>query len=273
MNVERNSKRVPGNSLNGQVAVVTGGSSGIGRATAVSLAREGARVVIIGTDETHLEESIAAVSRASANKALPLGLILDVGCEKDVKEMARRTIDHFGTIDILVNSAGIARSKDSRGQLPYTLAQLPLVEWEAMIRTNLRGTFLSNRAVLPVMISKNSGTILNIASSPGGIRGQPFAAAYCATKFAVLGLSESLAEEVGQLGIRVNALFPDLIQTPLLRNSQLEQRLGPALEVDRIANHILYLLALPKDVAIVTSRRLGHGILRSIPTNSSQWVR
>jgi 3-oxoacyl-[acyl-carrier protein] reductase len=273
MNVAGNSKRTSGNSLEGQVAVVTGGSSGIGRASAISLAREGAQVVIVGTDETHVQESITAVSSTSANKAPPLGLILDVGCEKDMEEMARRTIDHFGTIDILVNSAGIAKSRDSARQLPYSIGQLPLAEWDAVLRTNLRGTFLSNRAVLPAMIARKCGSIINVASSPAGIRGQPFAAAYSATKFAVLGLSESLAEEVGQFGIRASAIFPDLIQTPLLRNSPLEQRLGPALGVDRIASHILYLLSLPRDVVLVTSRRLGHGILRSIPADSSQWVR
>jgi len=262
-----------GDCFKGQVAIITGGSSGVGRAIAISLARTGAYVVIVGRTEKHVLESISGVTASSANATLPLGLILDVGREGDMEEMVRRTLDHFGTIDILVNSAGIAKSGNSESQLPYPVWQLPVAEWDAIMNTNLRGTFLSNRAVLPTMMSKKRGTILNIASSPAGIRGQPLAAAYCATKFGVLGLSESLAEEVREYGIRVSAFFPDLVHTPLLRNSPLQNRLGPALGVDRVADHILYLLASPADVILMTSRRLGHCVLRRVPANSSQWIR
>jgi len=124
--------------------------------------------------------------------------------------------------------------------------------------------------VLPTMMSKRSGIIVNIASAVGGTSGQPFAAAYCASKFGVLGLSESLAEEVAQYGIKVEVLFPDVTETPLLQNSMLERRLGPLLPVDRVADLILFVLMLPGDTVLMTSRRLGHCILRRTPHDLDQ---
>lgn len=260
-------------SLNGQVAIITGGSSGIGLATAMRLADEGAHAVIVGRSEAHVRESVEKVQRLTTSVTPCLGLVLDVGCETDMDELTRQTLRQFGSIDILVNCAGIAKSRNSQRHLPYPIAQLPVTEWDEVVGTNLRGTFLSNRAVLPTMIAKKSGVILNIASSPGGIAGQPFAAAYCASKFGVLGLSESLAEEVRQYGIKVCTLFPDAIETPLLRNSTLERRLGQPLPVDRVADLILYVLTLPRETILMTSRHLCHCILRRTPQDLNQWDR
>jgi NAD(P)-dependent dehydrogenase (short-subunit alcohol dehydrogenase family) len=259
--------------LKGQVAIVTGGSSGIGRATAVRLAQEGTRVVIVGRNDAHVRETVEMVKRLGPRTLPCLGLVLDVGCEADMDELARQTICQFGSIDILVHCAGIAKSSGSQRHLPYPVAQLPLAEWDEVMRTNLRGTFLSNRAVLPTMMARKSGIIINLASSPGGITGQPFAAVYCASKFGVLGLSESLADEVRQYGIKVCALFPDAIETPLLQGSTLERRLGKPLPADRVADLIVCILALPGDAVLMTSRRLSHCILRRTPQDLGQWDR
>jgi 3-oxoacyl-[acyl-carrier protein] reductase len=261
------------NSLNGKVAIVTGGSSGIGRATAIRLAKAGAHVVIVGRSEAHVREAVDMVQALVARATWPLGLVLDVGCEADMNEMVDQTIRRLGSIDILVNSAGVGKGRGSNKRLPYPVAQLPITEWDEMMRTNLKGTFLTNRAVLPTMMGNRSGIIINVASALGGTRGQPFAAAYCASKFGVLGLSESLAEEVGQYGIRVEVLFPDVTQTPLMENTPLEKHLGPLLPPERVAGLILYLVSMPDDAVLVTSRRLSHCIIRRNPEDFMQWDR
>jgi NAD(P)-dependent dehydrogenase (short-subunit alcohol dehydrogenase family) len=230
-------------------------------------------VVIVGRSHAHVRESVQMVERLAIGAPCCLGLVLDVGCEADMDELARETVRQFGCIDILVNCAGIAKTRESPRYLPYPLAQVPVAEWDDVMGTNLRGTFLSNRAVLPTMMANRRGSIVNIASSPAGITGQPFAAVYCATKFGVLGLSESLAEEVRSYGIKVCALFPDAIETPLLQGSILERRLGPFLPVGRVPELILYVLSLPGDAVLMTSRRLGHCILRRTPRDLDQWAR
>ncbi len=258
--------------LAGRVAIVTGGSGGIGRATCVALAREGARVVLVGRDPTRLQHALAEIGR-QAPGAPPLGLSLDVGREADMDTMARQTVERFGRIDILVACAGIARSPGSPTALPRSLAQLTSREWDDVVTTNLTGTFLSNRAVLPAMTRQRSGTIVNVASSPAGVAGQPFAAAYCASKFAVVGLSEALAEEVAEDGIRVEVLFPDLVDTPLVRDTTLAARLGPSLPAERVAEVVVYLVTLPEDTVLTGSRRLGYPVVRRLPGEPAQWAR
>jgi 3-oxoacyl-[acyl-carrier protein] reductase len=135
--------------------------------------------------------------------------------------------------------------------VPYPVAQMPTGEWEAVIDTNLKGTFLSNRAVLRPMIRQRSGTIVNISSSPGGYQGQAFASAYCASKFGVAALSAALAEEVTGFGVRIQVLFPDAIDTPLLEKTTLSARLGTPLPPARVADLIVYMIALPEDTALL----------------------
>jgi NAD(P)-dependent dehydrogenase (short-subunit alcohol dehydrogenase family) len=241
------------------VAVVTGGGGGIGRATAVALAGAGARVTVVGRTATNVREAMQQVVAAGGECD---SLVLDVTRETDMAEMAERVLGSRGRIDLLVACAGIAVASASRGRPPYPVAQLPPAHWDEVMDINLRGTFLSNRAVLPAMIEQRGGDIINLASSPGAIRGQPFAAAYCASKFAVAGLSEALGAEVAPHGVRVQVVFPDLTETALTRETTLSTRFGAPLATERVAQLILYMAALPPDTQLVSSIRTGRAVLR-----------
>jgi NAD(P)-dependent dehydrogenase (short-subunit alcohol dehydrogenase family) len=123
-------------------------------------------------------------------------------------------------------------------------------EWDAVIRTNLRGVFLSNRAVIPAMLRQGNGTIINIASSRGGLYGNAYAAAYCASKFGVIGLTEALAEELGPHGIRVTAVLPDVVDTPIL-GALGRAKLGPSIPPERVAQLVVRLVTMPEDVQLL----------------------
>ena len=235
----------------GRAALVTGGSSGIGRAVALELAGRGVRVAVVGLTPQRVEkvaEELRAVA-AGPNDVLPLAL--DVRRDDHVTRMAERSLERFGAIDLLVAAAGVARQPGSQRLVPHPVAQMPLEEWDAILTTKLRGTFLTNKAVLPSMMAAGSGTIVNVSSSPGGYRGQPFAAPYCASKFGVRGLSQTLAEEVGRYGIKVHCILPDAIDTPLLDRSTLAARLGSPRPPERVAELVIRWWTEPESEACV----------------------
>jgi 3-oxoacyl-[acyl-carrier protein] reductase len=233
-----------------RVAIVTGGSSGIGRATCAALAAEGARVVVVGRTPAHVEETLAAIdSRAGADPAARIGLTLDVRSESGMEEMARRTLDAFGRIDILVTSAASSPGTASTLGRRTLLCRLPASAWDEIVDTNLRGVFLANRAVLPAMIRQRGGEIVNLSSSIIASGHWAFASAYCASKFAVMGLSEALAEEVRGFGIRVQVMVPDVVETPMLEKAHLA--VFHALPAERAAGLILEMLAGPEDRLLV----------------------
>ena len=233
--------------LNGQVAIVTGGTVGIGRATGVALTRDGAQVVIVGRSRERLEQTLAELARHQTGPE-PLALALDVRQEADMAEMASRTLERFGRIDILVTAAGILRS--GAGDL-RTLQHMSVPEWDEVLDTNLKGVFLANRAVLPAMISRRRGNIVNV-SSTSGRQGLAFDSAYCASKLGVIGLSEALAEEMRHYGIRVQVLLPGAIDTGMWSQNPLP-RPKDILSVDRVADFIRYLVTLPADVIMPDS--------------------
>lgn len=230
--------------LAGQVAIVTGGTVGIGRATCIALARKGAQVVIVGRSRERLEQTLAEMARHKTGPE-PLGLALDVRREADMAEMTGRTLERFSRIDILVTAAGILRG--GAGHL-RTLQQMSVPEWDEVLDTNLKGVFLANRAVLPTMISQRRGNIINI-SSTSGRQGLAFDSAYCASKFGVIGLSEALAEEMRNYGIRVQVLLPGAIETDMWDQNPLP-RPQNILPVERAADFICYLVTLPVDVIL-----------------------
>ena len=207
--------------LEGKVAVVTGagGRHGIGRAIALRLAQEGANVVV--TDIQRGLESMRPEDRQAGWQGLPsvvdeieslgrrsLGLISDVSDADQVADMVQRTVDQFGKIDILVNNAG---SRPGRDRVP--VVELEEDAFDEVIRVNVRGTYLCSKAVARQMIQQGSGGKMVIISSSAGKRGRARFAAYCASKFALIGFTQSLAEELGPHRINVNAICPGSVDT------------------------------------------------------------
>ncbi|MBS0445534.1 MAG: SDR family NAD(P)-dependent oxidoreductase [Proteobacteria bacterium] len=234
-------------SLVGRVAIVTGASSGIGRATCVALARRGAHVVAVGRHEARLAATGALVEEAGAGRSTALLLALDVRSEADMQSMAARTLECYGRIDILVHSAGILRPA---GATLRMAAHLDTPEWDEVLDINLRGTFLANRAVLPAMIAARSGDVLNLSSRSGRI-GLAFDAPYCASKFGVHGLTEAVADEVRHAGVRVQVLAPGKFATEVLDQTGPMPQPEDIPPPERVADAICWMLAMPPDTRLL----------------------
>jgi NAD(P)-dependent dehydrogenase (short-subunit alcohol dehydrogenase family) len=181
-----------------KVIIVTGGGRGIGRAYALALAAEGAHVVVA----TDVADPAPAVKEIEARGGQALGVHCDVSREHDTLELATQTVARFGRIDVLVNNAAVYGTLKRR---PFM--EIPVEEWEHVMAVNLRGIFLCARAVFPVMKAQGKGKIINVASS-GFFNGVPNYLHYATPKGGVVGFTRSLAREVGDVGIRVNAVAP-----------------------------------------------------------------
>ncbi len=183
--------------LGDKVGIVTGGGRGIGKAIALRLAREGAAVVVCGRSEESLSETAAEI-RALERRAC--AIVADVSDEAQVAAMVRQTLEELGRIDVLVNNAGIAG--------PTALAtSISRAAWDEVLAVNLTGAFLCARAVLPSMIERRSGKIINI-SSVAGRMAYALRSPYAASKWGLIGLTRTLAQEVGQYNIQINAILP-----------------------------------------------------------------
>ena len=193
--------------LEGKAAVVTGGTRGIGLATAAALVREGARVLLVGRDAEAVEEAVRSLGSSTEIVAH----VADVSRSEDVEAYVAEALRRFGSIDILFNNAGVQGAA-------APLAEYPIDEFDRVIAINLRGVFLGLRHVLPVMFARHSsGSIINTGSIASEI-GLPGASAYIAAKHAVLGLTRAAAADLGGSGVRVNAVLPGMVDTQLLRS-------------------------------------------------------
>lgn len=228
-----------------RTAIVTGGASGIGLATCERLVRAGLNVVLADLRAERVNQAVEDL-RGRVPGASLLAVAGDVRNEADMNALAERALAQFGRIDVLVHAAGILRPPGSPMKL---LPDITPDEWDMVVDTNLKGTFLANRAVLPTMMRQKDGQIVNIASTSGRV-GRAFDSAYCASKFGVMGLTESLAGEVRQYGIRVFAVLPDAVDTPIWsQNGPIPAPEG-ALPPDRVAAVIESLLNLPGDTML-----------------------
>ena len=220
--------------VDGKVALVTGASRGIGRAIALTLAREGASVGINHLpDPEQIALADAAVREARDLGRRALALPADVSDRRAVDDMVAALLDAFGRIDILVTNAGITNRRP--------LLEVTEADWDRVIAVNLKGTFNAIHTVLPHMVQRRSGKIVTIASELA-IIGRAGAAAYVASKAGVIGLTRSLAREVAPLGINVNAVAPGPIDTDMLRSN-------PDVNDDYTARIPLRRLGHPRDVA------------------------
>jgi 3-oxoacyl-[acyl-carrier protein] reductase len=196
-------------SLKGKTALITGAGRGIGRAAALALAKEGVNIGMLGLTLANLEKVTADLGEYDVNVA---GAVADVSDLESVQHAVEHITSELGPIDILINNAGTAKFGG--------FLELDPKEWEKIIQVNLMGTYYVTRAVLPGMIERKTGDIINV-SSTAGQKGAPVTSAYSASKFGVLGLTESLMLEVRKHNIRVSALTPSTVATDLAIESNL----------------------------------------------------
>ncbi|WP_078427823.1 SDR family NAD(P)-dependent oxidoreductase [Alkalihalobacterium alkalinitrilicum] len=197
--------------LKGKVAIITGGGSGQGRAAAELFAQEGAKVVVAEWNEAAGSEAVQEI-KAQGRDALFIKL--DVSKEDEVRAMVDQVVDHYGTIDILFNNAGIGYSARSKFKMEPVL-ETPLEDWNAILNINLTGVFLVSKYVLPIMIKQNSGNIIN-NSSLAGLKGGEVVCAYTVAKTGVTALTRVMSLSYGKNNIRVNCICPGAIDTPMM---------------------------------------------------------
>ncbi len=194
--------------LESRVAIVTGGAKGIGRGIAEALARHGASVVIADLDADEAQRAAEEVARDHAGSEVQrvLARRLDVTSGDDNRRLVAGILSELGRIDILVNNAGVSRS------IPFV--DIDEAEWDRVFDINVKGVYLATRAVLPHMIERRYGKIVNISSMVGK-EAIPLFVHYSASKFAVIGITQGVAKEVAEHDINVNAVCPGVVRTPL----------------------------------------------------------
>jgi NAD(P)-dependent dehydrogenase (short-subunit alcohol dehydrogenase family) len=191
----------------GRVALVTGGGSGIGRAIALGLAGTGTHV---GVADRNPDRVAKVTTEIESHGTRSYGLVVDVGQHADVQRLVAEVSEHLGPIDILVNCAGIFPRS--------SVVEMPESEWDLVLSTNLKGVFLTSQAVLPAMIARKRGRIISITSGLG-TTGAPRGAHYASSKGGINAFTRSLAKEVADYGINVNAIAPGLTDTPMMRGA------------------------------------------------------
>lgn len=196
-------------SLKGKVALITGAGKGIGKSTAIALANEGVHLGLVARTAADLEALRALLSNTGVQVAIATA---DVADRESVEKAVAQIQQELGKIDILINNAGVGKFGGFMDLSPE--------DWENIVRVNLFGTYYATRAVLPSMIERKTGDIINI-SSTAGLRGAAVTSAYSASKFAVMGMTESLMHEVRKHNIRVTALTPSTVATDMAKSLNL----------------------------------------------------
>jgi 3-oxoacyl-[acyl-carrier protein] reductase len=228
--------------LKNKNALITGAGKGIGKAIALALAKEGVNIILVARTQEEID-SVAAKVRSLRVKAL--AITADVADINSVNAAVEKALAEFGTIDILINNAGIA----AFGKF----LELEPTDWERIIQVNLMGTYYVTRAVLPNMIERQTGDIINI-SSTAGLSGNALTSAYSASKFAVLGLTESLMQEVRKHNIRVTALTPSTVATDMAKELKLtDGNPETVMQAEDMAELIIAQLKLNRRVFIKNS--------------------
>ncbi len=228
--------------LKNKNALITGAGKGIGKAIALALAKEGVNVILLARTQDEID-NVAAKARSLRVKALAISA--NVADINSVNAAVEKALAEFGTIDILINNAGIA----AFGKF----LELEPQEWERIIQVNLMGTYYVTRAVLPNMIERQTGDIFNI-SSTAGLNGNAMTSAYSASKFAVLGLTDSLMQEVRKHNIRATALIPSTVATEMAKDLKLtDGNPEKVMQAEDMAELIIAQLKLNRRVFIKNS--------------------
>jgi len=225
--------------LNKKVAIVTGGGVGIGRAISLAFAAEGAAVVVAARTQPRLE-AVADEIRSKGGKATAIQT--DISDENRVKRMVVQTLNEYGQIDILVNNSGIAG-------LTANVVDIKLDDWNEVLAIDLTGAMLCSREVLKSMLTRQSGNIINI-SSAAGTRGFPMRSPYCAAKWGIIGLTQTLALEVGRYNIRVNCIAPGAVEGERIKNVMKARAKATGLAYEEIAHEMSASVALERMVTV-----------------------
>lgn len=225
------------NSLTGRRALITGGASGIGKATAMLFAREGAAISVVDLDEDGGWKVARAVQEEGGRAVF---VAADVTLDSDCRRAVQQTVGELGGLDILFNNAGIIRRA--------TVEELTEAEWDQVMAVNVKSIFLMSRYSVPVMANAGGGVIINTASG-WGLMGGPRAAAYCASKGAVVLLTKAMAIDHGPQNIRVNCICPGDTDTPMLRDEA--RQLGQSAErfLTEAADRPLGRIGTPDEIA------------------------
>jgi len=223
--------------LNNKVALITGGTSGIGKATATLFAKEGAKVAITGRS---LERGAAVTDQIKQNGGNAIFLRADVSLASDCQRAVEQTLEAFGPLDILFNNAGVF--------YPQTALECSEKEWDEQIDVNLKGTFLMSKFALPSMIAQGRGVIIN-NSSGWGIVGGDHAVAYCASKGGVVLMTKAMAIDHGRQGIRVNCICPGDVETPMLPADAKMRGLSWASYLEDCNNRPMGRIGTPEEIA------------------------
>ncbi|WP_066320174.1 3-ketoacyl-ACP reductase [Bacillus sp. FJAT-29814] len=233
-------------SLKGKVAFITGAGKGIGKAAALALANEGVNIGLLARTEADLKKVASEVEGLGVKVAYAA---VDIASQEDVDQAVKKLTEAIGTADILINNAGIGGFAK--------LLEMDPQEWKRIIDVNLMGTYYVTRAVLPQLIEKNRGDIINI-SSTNGLNGAATSSAYSASKFGVIGLTESLAQEVRRNNIRVTALTPSTVATELAIKTNLiaENNDEKYMQPEDIAEFIVSQLKLHPRIYVKTASML-----------------
>ncbi len=232
--------------LKDKVLIITGASRGIGYTTALLFAKEGARCVICSRTEEKLGNLASEIEKIGGY-ALPV--VCDVTCQDHIESLVQKALESFGTVDILINNAGCGWRN------PIQHARLE--DWDRTLDVNLRGAMICTQKVLPAMIQKKEGTIINI-SSISGIQGYAGSSAYCASKFGLRGFTQSLFEEVRELGIKVSLICPGYVDTEMVPQTPKVDR-TKMLRAEDVAKTCLFVAttsttACPAEIVLLPQR-------------------
>jgi len=236
--------------LQGKVAIVTGAGTGIGRACALAMAREGARLALVGRRHEKLQE----LARDIGDSSQTITIAADVSKKPDIENLLARTVAKFGSINVLLNNAGVLHIGN--------VEQITEKQWDETFNVNIRGLWMLSRAVLPQMRKAGGGAIINVASVLG-INGARNRASYAPSKGAVVLLTKCMAIDHGHENIRVNAICPSFVETDLTAAVLSTAPDPQAVRRERIALHPLGRLGQPEDIA---------GLAVYLASDESSWV-
>ena len=226
-------------SLKGKIALVTGAGKGIGKAIAIALANEGVNVALLARTNSQLQNVAAEVEKAGVKAIV---VTADIANRAEVEAAVSQVQEKLGAIDILINNAGIGKFGK--------FMELSPEEWERIIQVNLMGAYYMTRAALPMMIERQTGDIINIAST-AGLRGGAVTSAYSASKFALIGMSESLMQEVRKHNIRVSTWTPSTVATELaFENKLTDGNPEKVMQPEDLAEIVVSLLKLNRRVML-----------------------